>query len=365
MVTAEKLKEMQGYSPEFKHHLSVSKIYQACLKTGYKIAVSFSGGKDSTVLLDITARVWSKTRKDHGDIPLPVVYANTSNEFSGMEVFVRQYCAYIGHKHGIGIDLHVVRGEQTYYDVLRTEGYPVASKKTARKVREVRSWLQESGVRWDDIKGRLKDGIQSANMLRAMGAPDTIVLDLTGIKSDNKVSTYNKLALKWRPLITAPFKVSEKCCDILKKAPIKIIERELGLSPVIAEMASDSETRKQSYLKTGCNAFKGNHVKSKPMGFWLEQDVLWYIDRYKLPTAPMYGDLVRQADGTLKFSGEQRTGCKLCLFGCQFDPERLERLKGMEPQTIDFALRGLEQGGLGYREVVEYINENCKCKMKI
>lgn len=366
--TIEDLRKMQARPPERKVLITYTRLLELCMKVNYKIAVSFSGGKDSTVLLDMVARFWASDKESHGNAPLVVVFANTSNEFAGMENFVKFYCKYIEDKHGITIDLHIVRGEKTFYEVVKDIGYPIGSKRISKQIRKIRRWLESSGVSWNDIKDHLDNGLESAEYLRSLGAGDTIVLNLTGIKSDNKEAKRFKLSKRWRPLIIAPFESSEECCEKLKKAPMRIIEKELGLSPVIAEMADDGEQRKTAYLKTGCNAFKNGKAVSKPMGPWVEQDVLWYLEYYKLPYFPRYGDLLRdEKTGLLYLTGEQRTGCKLCLFGCQFKDriEQFTRLAETEPQTVEFALRPKEEKGLGYKEVLDYINQNCKCKIKI
>ena len=64
---------------------------------------------------------------------------------------------------------------------------------------------------------------------------------------------------------------------------------------------------------------------------------------------------------------EERTGCIFCLFGIAQDPERLLRVKEMEPKKYDFIMRGGkfdEQGmwvpdyGLGYKFVIDWLNEH-------
>lgn len=366
--TAEELKIMQERPPERKVMVTQTKILELCLRVSWKIAVSFSGGKDSTVLLDIVARVWAANKEYHNNSPLVVLFANTSNEFVGMERFVKQYCEYIRNKYNIEIDLRVVHGKQTFYDVIKEKGYPVVSKKVARQVREIRGWIKENNLNWNEIVADLATTPSCANDLRAIGASNSITLYLTGMTAENKKFSKNwMLSKKWYPLVVAPFEVSEECCGILKKAPIKSIESELKLSPVIAEMADEGGNRRASYLKTGCNAFKGNKARSKPMGFWLEQDVLWYIYINKLPYFNVYGELKTTCDNRYCFSGEQRTGCKLCLFGIQFKREqgRIEHLNELEPQTVAFALRSVEQGGLGYKQVIDYLNKYCGCKISI
>lgn len=89
------------------------------------------------------------------------------------------------------------------------------------------------------------------------------------------------------------------------------------LLPVTGEMAADSRDRLEAYRKTGCNLFTGERPKSKPLGPMTEQTVLWFIDKEEIPIMPAYGDLVYDTDNDFYFlTGEQRTGCKLCGFGC-------------------------------------------------
>lgn len=193
-----------------------------------------------------------------------------------------------------------------------------------------------------------------------------MVLYLTGVSSKNEYNRKSMLAVCWRPLVIADFETSEICCNRLKKAPMKAIQRELGLNPIIGEMASNSNSRREAYLKTGCNAYKGMKGVSKPLGPWLEQDILWYYNNYKLPFFERYGELVER-DGRFEFTEEQNTGCKLCLFGIRMGRggERIERLHRTEPQAVKKALLPIDQGGLNYLHVINYINKNCGCKVKI
>lgn len=364
--TGNELKTMQQRPSERKVNVTITKLLELCLKTNWKVAVSFSGGKDSTVLLDITSMFWANNRELHQNSKLVVVFANTSNEFIGIEKFVKEYCAHMEIKHNIQIDLHIVRSQKkNYYNVIKEEGYPVGSKRISRQIRDIRKWIDKEQIDWTLIKDKLDMGIESANMLRNLNASHTVVLYLTGVKQDDTFSKHYKLSKKWRPLVIAPFEISEKCCEILKKAPMKEIEKKLKLSPIIGEMADDSGTRRAAYLQTGCNSFKKGKARSKPMGFWLEQDVLWYIDTYSLPYFKVYGDLVNE-NGIRYFTGEQRTGCKLCLFGVQMGCGnlRIERLRELEPNTVSFALKPISEKGLGYKEVIDYLNANCKCKIK-
>ena len=69
------------------------------------------GGADSSVLLDMFAKFWSIQKEQHGNKPLLVIYANTSNEFVAMPKHVKAFCKYIEQKYNIVIDLHIVRAK--------------------------------------------------------------------------------------------------------------------------------------------------------------------------------------------------------------------------------------------------------------
>ena len=116
-------------------------------------------------------------------------------------------------------------------------------------------------------------------------------------------------------MIDAPFKISEKCCDVMKKTPIKEFNKKNKMYGYIGTMADNSHQRTQSYLKTGCNSFSMG--KSMPMAFWKEEDVWNYIKLNKLPYCKIYD------------MGEHNTGCMFCMFGCHLEkyPNRFDRMK--------------------------------------
>lgn len=113
-----------------------------------------------------------------------------------------------------------------------------------------------------------------------------------------------------------------------------------------------------------------------PMAFWTEQDVLLYIYENNIPIARCYGDVVKEneVDGqldfsdlglfdlgrpTLKTTGYSRTGCMFCGFGCHLEgsPGRFERMKETHPKQYDYIMKPWGEGGLGYKEVIDWINE--------
>ena len=120
---------------------------------------------------------------------------------------------------------------------------------------------------------------------------------------------------------------------------------------MIATMAEESRLRFQEYLQHGCNAFDQKRVKSAPLGFWTEQDVLCYLDKTGIDYAKCYGEIVNNG-GTLYVTGTKRTGCMFCLFGIYNDsePNRMQMMERDYPKQYDYCINKL---GIG--EVLDYV----------
>ena len=78
--------------------------------------------------------------------------------------------------------------------------------------------------------------------------------------------------------------ISDKCCDKLKKEPLRRKAKELGMKCVILGiLASESYQREKAWLEYGCNVFyqfKDNQCK--PLSFWTDDDINEYIEKYNI-----------------------------------------------------------------------------------
>ena len=198
---------------------------------------------------------------------------------------------------------------------------------------------------------------------------------------------------KYRFFLDAPFEISNKCCNVMKKEPAHRYAKETGRHPITAQMASESKLRTQKWLQNGCNAFEAKYPISNPMSFWTEQDVLLYIKQNNLPICSVYGDIVEDRSGTdavegqltisdlegyenmdlfdaqrlpLKTTGCSRTGCMLCGFGCHLEksPNRFEQLKQTHPKMYDL-LDIVKNNGVTMREAINWINDNSNINIKL
>lgn len=194
---------------------------------------------------------------------------------------------------------------------------------------------------------------------------------------DGKPSAYN--FTKYKFFLDAPFEISASCCNAMKKSPFHSFSKKTGRKPITAQMASESRLRTSQWLKNGCNGFEMKSPISNPMSFWTEQDVLLYIKENNLPICSVYGEIV-EVEGKsipvkdsdmrelfdidrpmLKTTGCERTGCMFCGYGCHLEKPgkgRFLRMKETHPKQYDYIMRPSSEGGLNYKEVIDWINEH-------
>ena len=372
IYTEKEVRKMWERSKPEQAQIAQAKCLEAIVRTKGGIAVSFSGGKDSAVLLYLMAEMWSIS--SFKDKPLRVFFSNTTNEFVCATKYRKEYLQFIENKFQIKIEYYEIKAEDNYFNVVDTVGLPFVSKKVSRMVRDCKTTLKRLGLKYADIEQYMPkhytsnsydEMLAAAEKLRELGFNDTVILNLTKIRADNNIGR-RFLPVKYRPILdNEEIELSEQCCGILKKDPMKQAQKELGgLLPVTGEMAADSRDRMTAYRQPGCNMFDGDHPKSKPLGPTTEQTVLWLIYTEQIPIMPVYGECVQNGyscEGceTYKLTGEQRTGCKLCGFGIMYDPDRFIRLEKIEPNVVKFAFTSKKNGGLGYREVCQFLNEKC------
>ena len=175
-------------------------------------------------------------------------------------------------------------------------------------------------------------------------------------EAQNDYSMFNKD--KWLPVARdLPFMISHLCCYRLKKQPMHHYQKKNKYKPILATMAEESRVRLQAWVRTGCNAYDAKDVKSTPMAFWTEQDVLQYIVLNGLEIASVYGEIVSTdqdgfqypatpmtCDGCkLSCTGCKRTGCMFCGFGLHLEKKgetRFQRLAKTHPKQYEYALGG-------------------------
>lgn len=357
---------------ELKVEWAVQVILEYYLHHKGQVYLTFSGGKDSQVVLEIIKRMFSGEFKkyfkdrpyDFGLDPencmiygnIPYFFADTGLEKPEIRRHARSF-------EGV----EVGRPSKKFNEVILSEGVAVGSKRHARAIRE---------INWDYTENNLT----------------TRTFTLTGIMPSGK-KTQSKLPKKFYHLIdkervkdiiednlklenpnpgihlldpeefgTLPtFKISDKCCDYFKKEPFHKYERETGRKPITGTQAIESSQRRLSYLNTGCNTFSGGKSMSRPLSIWTPRDVWDFHDKYKIRFAPCYYDSSTEYKGqAVHVEASEREGCMFCLFGVEIEEamkkrgeismNRFEKLAVTHPRQHEYLMKDL-----GFEEVCDSI----------
>lgn len=361
--TMDDLKEMQMRPPGRQINVAISKILEAIRDTEGDISISFSGGKDSCLVADLYCDVVRGTR--YADKPVHLDFADTTNETSAMLRHVDYFPEYLRNRYGVNVELTRFRPKngRTWAKVILEEGCPFISKRTASSIRKIRSGMNRTGTSYEDAIKLFtdKDELWKVMELEDRGFSHTEVLYLTGwIHSRQRFSKFYRIPRMWLPMLNSPVPVSEVCCSRIKEGSLP------NRATMTGEMAQESERRRDDYLYTGCNfRLADGTYKSKPLGPMTEQAVLYGLKTRNVPICEDYGDIVPDGCGGLMCSKCNRTGCALCGFGSHLDPGRFLRIAETEPAKIAFAFRPYDQGGAGYKEICEYMNEYCGTNIQI
>lgn len=373
------LQIMQSYSLERKIQLTCERIKAWYEWWDGQVYISFSGGKDSTVLLDLVRNVC-------GYDEVPAVFVDTGLEYPEIRNFVKEFD-----------NVTWLKPKMNFKEVLKTYGYPVISKEVSNKVAGAKKYLENLKDTTRKEYAHFSYMADFLNIDKKPNNPQLLALkhgtlikpnatyeELKEIANNSNISSeFNKK--QWLFLLFSPFPISDECCHIMKKTPCRDYEDETNRKPFIGQLAEESKKRKDAWYKTGCNAFYSERPQSNPMAFWTNQDVLEYIQTRNIKICSLYGNIVEDLSGTdevegqmtfsecgyendhfdaekppLKLTGCDRTGCMFCGYGCHLEKEgegRFKRMKETHPKQYEYIMKPTTQGGMDYKDVIDWLNE--------
>lgn len=356
--TASELKQMQSLPLDIKVKMSCRRIQEWYDYWQGDVYVSFSGGKDSTVLVDLV-------RNKCGLTDVPIVFVDTGLEFPEIKAFAR------------GIATEVLRPKKSFKEILTEVGYPVISKTVAHILEDTSKYLnsltkeeKERALQPITTEKQLDDYVfNHYGIRRVLGLATKDGGKKLPSQRENS-SSFN--CTKYKYLLDADFLIGNKCCYYMKESPANKYASKTKRKVIVGTMADESMQRRQVWLRTGCNAFDSSKKRSAPLSFWTEQDVLQYISENNIEICSVYGDIVRDENGKYHTTGRNRTGCCFCMFGCHLEkePNRFQRLKETHPKLYDYCINGGEYNedgvwqpsidGLGLGHVLDFIGVNYK-----
>lgn len=221
--------------------------------------ISYSGGKDSNVMHALFDMALPNNK-------IPRVYCDTGIELNAVRDFVKQKAAEDNR-------FVIIQPKVPIKKMLEDKGYPFKSKYHSRAVYD-----------WNRTEGKSRNAIAYLNH--------------ENIRHEFQCPKM----LQYQFSKKMPFAISDKCCDALKKIPLKQYKKEHKKKySIIGIMASENGRR----FFTKCLAFNGGKLKFfQPLAPLTKDWEDWFIAEYgiKLPIVyyPPYNF--------------ERTGCKGCPF---------------------------------------------------
>ena len=260
-------------------------IRQAVMEFGLdKVYISYSGGKDSTVLSHIAKSMYPDILH---------LFANTTNEYPETLQHIK-WEKEENNTNIISVIPRDVHGEVwTFKKVVDQYGYPMFSKRISNAIR-------------------------------------TYQHALSCITRQHSIDYIDRNFKKYSKFKDLP--ISDKCCDKLKKEPLRRKAKELGLEcAILGILASESYQREKEWLEHGCNVFyERKDNQCRPLSFWTDDDILEYISRYNVRIPKLYD------------MGYARNGCMYCGFGVHLEPKggnRFQRLKNTHPVQYEYFIK--------------------------
>lgn len=219
----------QQLNIEKKVELSKKIICEWYEKCHGKVFVSFSGGKDSTVLLYLVRSLYPE---------VPAVFLDTQMEYPEIYEFVDKVP-----------NLVRLKTNYTIEDVIYNHGYCLINKKTAKLIERVR-----------------KRGCEFV--------------------TENE----KKICKKYDYLINSDIPISDKCCKLIKGDILKDYIKTSGRYPYIGVMSTETMTRTRMFINNGyINSATGIN-SAFPLAFWKESEVVEFIKKSEISYSKIYGD---------------------------------------------------------------------------
>lgn len=293
---------------EFLLEDRIAKIQSVIRKYGEEnFYISFSGGKDSTVLHYLFDVALPNNR-------IPRVYANTGIEYKEIEKFVKD----LEQKDD---RFQIIKPSVPIKTMLEEDGYP--------------------------FKSKFHSGVLAT--FRNMGMKSLWVRTYLGVDvSKNGIPKHGKRlcpkGLKYQFEEGFDLKISDKCCDRLKKEPMhKWSEENKRPYAIIGIMPSEGGQRESAI----CMAFDGGgKLKAfQPLVPVTKEWEDWFIEKYDIKLCKLYYP-------PYNFN---RTGCKGCPFNINIQREldTLDKFFPKERKQCELIWKPVyeEYRRIGYRKM--------------
>ena len=266
---------------------ALDRIKKAYAQTGGKMYLSFSGGKDSTVLAHLIMMA---------ELPenIPFIFANTGIELDATLNFVKNFDY---------DNIVIVKPRKPFSQILKQHGKPAISKIKS-------DWLN---THQKHIDTPLKT-VRQRQMILGIREKDGVVIGKTGTRLANKHMHFVHPDTE--------IKFANKCCQYMKKYPFQDYVKENNLNGAFTGIRT-AEGGIRSTVYKSCTSIKKvgkkEFLTSMPIYDWSDELIEQFIKKYDIELSDAYEKY-----------GCKRTGCVGCPFAKDLKGE-LKMLYENEP----------------------------------
>lgn len=288
-----------------------------------KATLSYSGGSDSDILLDMIMRVC-----DMYGLPIPhIAFFNTGLEMDA----TKRHVAWAAEHYGV--EIHTYRPKKSIVTAVRENGLPFISKIISAGLEGVQkkniplSIADEYGDAIDKIAKRqeLRERYPKCeSTINFLCGCNTAGEPRPNIQLVINSSKYLLDFIKDNPI---PFKVSNKCCDICKKQVAHRVQKGFEMT-ITGERRDEGGMRSVPRSDNSSLCFSetaDGTYRLRPLYYVSDADKEWYKSYYKVRYSDAY-----------EIYGFKRTGCCGCSISARATAD-LERLRPYEPKLVEAA----------------------------
>lgn len=286
---------------EFLLQDRIQKIRQIIRKYGEEnFYISFSGGKDSTVLSALVDMALPENK-------IPRVFANTGIEYRLILEFVERL-----KEKEHPWELVILEPSVPIKPMLEKDGYPFKNKIHAHCVN-----------------------------LYQIGSDNKMVLGYLGKRPETWHSRQCPKILRYQFTDENKLRISDMCCVNMKEKPMEEWADKNKKSYAIIGIMADEGGRR---TKSQCLVFRGSRLKKfQPLVFITKEWENWFIEKYDIQISDIYKEPYNFL----------RTGCKGCPFALdlQHELDTLEKFFPAERKQCEIIWKPVydEYRRIGYR----------------
>lgn len=297
-------------------------------KNGY---ISFSGGKDSTVVHHLVDMALPGNN-------IPRVYSNTGIEFNAIVDFVKEM-------QKTDQRIEIISPQKNIKATLDEVGYPFKSKQYS-------NWVKVYQKHADRIDPYFKMVQEDPSLLESYewihSLPTNvkyIIKEFYGVRErERETSTFTSIvpkSLEYQFTQDFKLKVSDLCCVEMKEKPIKDYEKCTKRKVKILGLMKEEGGRRSTRLT--CVFTRGRAVSFSPLAVMSKEWEQWFIETYNVQLCKLYYP-------PFNF---QRTGCKGCPYAIKLQEELdiLEKYLPTEKKQCEIIWKPVydEYRRIGYR----------------